>query len=202
MIGEGIRMKQWLWAVVGAVALAGCASSGKNGAKEAVVQVKEDKVARVKTVEFAPQLIDCGRTAQCPTLGVRWSSETPNRAILLVGTWSGKATVEAIEFNVRPHAPLRVRSKANVASALPGVTAFAVPMDTLERVTLGKGAWVRVTTDGGVIEENMYTGERSSPAADAFKRFVYEAYKGTDKEITMGLSGIFGDKPYEPNYAK
>ena len=64
MIGEGIRMKQWLWAVVGAVALAGCASSGKNGVKEAVVQVKEDKVARVKTVEFAPQLIDCGRAAQ------------------------------------------------------------------------------------------------------------------------------------------
>ncbi len=156
----------------------------------------------MKTVEFAPQLIDCGRTARCPTLGVRWSSETPNRAILLVGTWSGKAAVEAIEFNVRPHAPLRVRSKASVASTVPGVTALAVPMDTLERVAGGKDAWVRVATNSGMIEESMYTGERSSPAADAFKRFVYEAYKGTDKEISMGLSGIFGDKPYEPNYGK
>lgn len=195
-------MKQWLWAVVGAVALAGCASSDKGGKKDAVVHVNEDKVARVKTVEFAPQLIDCGRVAHCPTLGVRWTSETPNRAILLVGTFGGKAKVESIEFNARPHAPLRVRSKANVESGLPGVTAFAVPMDTLERVAFSKDAWVRVATDGAVIEENMHTGERFSPAADAFKRFVYEAYKGTDKELSMGLTGIFGDKPYEPNYEK
>ena len=75
-------------------------------------------------------------------------------------------------------------------------------MDTIERITLGKGGWVRVATDSGVIEENMYSGERSSPAADAFKRFLYEAYKGTDKELSSGLLGVFSDKPYQPNYGK
>ena len=199
-------MKQRLWLAVGALAgamvLVGCASSGKGGT-EAIVQVQVDNAKRVTTIAFPPQLIDCGRAARCPTLGASWSSETPNRATLLVGTWGGTAKVEAIEFNARPHAPLRVRSLAKEGSTLQGVTAFVVPMDTMERVALGKDAWVRVTTDAGVVEEVMYNGERSSPAADAFRRFVYEAYKGTDKEVTLGLSGIFGgDKPYEPNYGK
>lgn len=204
--GEGMRMKQRLWAtlamVAGAVALAGCGSASKKGGTEAVVQVKVDNTQRATTIEFAPQLIDCGRVARCPTLGAIWHSETPNRATLLVGTWGGQAKVESIEFNVRPHAPLRVRSLAKEASSLPGVTAFVVPMDTIERITLGKGGWVRVATDSVVIEENMYSGERSSPAADAFKRFLYEAYKGTDKELSSGLLGVFSDKPYQPNYGK
>lgn len=196
-------MKQWLWAGLGVLALAGCASFGPGGT-EAVVQVKVDNAQRVTTIEFAPQVIDCGRVALCPTLGARWSSLTPNRAILLVGTWGGKAKVESIEFFARPHAPLRVRSLAKEGAEQPGVTAFVVPMDTMERVALGKDAWVRVHTDAGQLEENMYTGERSSPAADAFKRFVYEAYKGTDKELSNGLlKNMFGgDKAYEPNYGK
>ena len=198
-------MKQRGWAAwamaAGALVLAGCASSGKGGT-EAIVQVKVDNAKRVTTIDFPPQLIDCGRVAHCPTLGAVWSSETPNRATLLVGTWGAKAKVESIEFNVRPYAPQRIRSLAKETSTLPGVTAFVVPMDTIERIALGKAAWVRVSTDGGVIEENMYSGERSSPAADAFKRFVYEAYKGTDKEVSSGLLGIFTDKPYEPNYGK
>lgn len=197
-------MQQRWWAtggvVVGALVVAGCASANKGG-DNAVVQVKVDNERRVTTIAFAPQPMDCGRVAHCPTLGVQWSSETPNRAVLLVGTWGAKATVDTIVFNARPHAPLRVRSKAAEAAALPGVTAFAVPMDTLERVAFGKGVWVQVDTAGGaVIEENMYTGERSSPAADALKRFIYEAYKGTDKEFSMGLSGMFGEKAYAPNH--
>lgn len=199
-------MKQRLWAtlavVAGALALAGCGSSSKKGGTEAIVQVKVDNTQRTTTIDFPPQLIDCGRVAHCPTLGAIWHSETPNRATLLVGTWGGKAKVESIEFNVRPHAPLRVRSLAKEASSLPGVTAFVVPMDTVERIALGKGGWLRVTTDSGVIEENIYSGERSSPAADALKRFVYEAYKGTDKEIASGLLGVFTDKPYAPNHEK
>lgn len=199
-------MKQRLWAtlavVAGALALAGCGSTSKKGGTEAIVQVKVDNTQRTTTIDFPPQLIDCGRVAHCPTLGAIWHSETPNRATLLVSTWGGKAKVESIEFNVRPYAPLRVRSLAKEGSSLPGVTAFVVPMDTIERIALGKGAWVRVTTDSGVLEENMYSGERSSPAADAFKRFVYEAYKGTDKELSNGLLGVFSDKPYEPNYGK
>lgn len=198
-------MKQRLWTAVavvtGALVLAGCAGTSKGGT-EAVVQVKVDNAKRVTSLAFPPQLMDCGRVSHCPTLGAQWNSATPNRAVLLVGTWGGKAVVEAIEFNARPHAPLRVRSRATAGTDLPGVTAFAVPMDTLERVAFGKGAWVRVTTDSGVIEENMHSGESSSPAADALKRFVYEAYKGTDKELSMGLSGIFDDKSYEPNYGK
>lgn len=195
-------MKQWLWAGVGVLALAGCASSGSGGT-EAVVQVKVDNAQRATTIEFPPQLIDCGRVALCPTLGARWNSQTPNRAILLVATWGGQAKVESIEFHARPHGPLRVRSLAKEGAEQPGVTAFIVPMDTMERVALSKGAWVRVHTDAGVLEESMYSGERSSPAADAFKRFVYEAYKGTDKEFSKGLLNIFsGDKPYEPNYGK
>lgn len=194
-------MKQWLWAATGALVLAGCASSGKNGNPEGV-QVHVDNAKRVTTIEFAPKLVDCGRTLHCPTLGARWSSETPNRATLLVGTWGGAVKVQAIEFHARPHAPLRVSSLAKEGTDLPGVTAFVVPMDTIERVALGRSAWVRVRTDGGDIEENMYTGERSSPASHAFKRLVYEAYKGTDKEFSLGLTGIFADKPYEPNLGK
>lgn len=199
-------MKQRWWqavgVVAGAIALAGCASSGKGGT-DAVVQVQVDNAQRTTTIAFAPQPMDCARVAHCPTLGAQWSSTTPNRATLLIGTWGGQAKVQAIEFNARPHAPLRVRSLATEASPMPGVTAFAVPMDTLERIALGKSAWVRVSTEGGgTIEENLYTGERSSLAADALKRLVYEAYKGTDKELANGLSGIFGDKPYEPNYGK
>lgn len=195
-------MKQWLWAVVGVVALAGCASTGKGGT-EAVVQVHVDNAQRITTIDFPPQQLDCNRAAHCPTLGIQWSSETPNRATLLVGTWGGKAKVEWIEFNARPYGPMRVRSLAKEASSLPGVTAFVVPMETIERAAFGKGVWVRVHTEGGgVIEENMSTGEQSSPAADAFKRFVYEAYKGTDKELGGGLLNMFSDKPYEPNYGK
>ena len=198
-------MKQRGWqmvgSLIGAVALAGCASSSKEHV-DPVVQVQVDNAKRVTTIAFAPQLIDCGRTALCPTLGARWSSETPNRATLLVGTWGGKAKVEAIEFNVRPHAPLRVRSLAKEGSDLAGVTAFVVPMDTIERVAFGKTAWVRVSTDSGEIEENVYSGERSSVASDALKRFVYEAYKGSDKELPGGLLNMFSDKPYEPNYGK
>lgn len=199
-------MKQRLWtagwALAGALALAGCGSTSKSGGTEAIVQVQVDNAKRQTTVAFAPQPMSCGRVAHCPTLGARWSSETPNRATLLIGTWGATAKVESIEFNVRPHSPLRVRSLAKEGSELPGVTAFAVPMDTLERIALGKGAWVRVNTDGGQIEENMYNGEGSSPAADALKRFIYEAYKGSDKELPGGLLGIFTDKPYEPNYGK
>ncbi len=103
---------------------------------------------------------------------------------------------------MRPHAPLRVRSLAKEASSLPGVTAFAVPMEPSSALPWARGGWVRVATDSGVIEENMYSGERSSPAADAFKRFLYEAYKGTDKELSSGLLGVFSDKPYQPNYGK
>lgn len=198
-------MKQRWWSTVGVVAgglvLAGCASVGKGGT-EAIVQVQVDSVQRVTTIELPPQMIDCGRVAHCPTMGAVWSSQAPNRATLLVGTFGGEAKVESVEFNVRPFAPLRVRSLAKEASTLPGVTAFAVPMDTIERIAFGKSAWVRVSTDSGVIEENMYTGERSSPAADAFKRFVFEAYKGTDKEVQGGLLNIFNDKPYEPNHGK
>ena len=207
-----MQQRWWpaLGLVAGTIAVAGCAGSGAPTADQAaakdhktgVVQVQVDNAKRSTTITFPPQLIDCGRVAHCPTLGAVWSSEMPNRATLLVGTWGGKAKVQAIEFNARPHAPLRVRSLAKEASNLPGVTAFVVPMDTMERVAFGKGAWVRVATDAGEIEENMYSGERSSPAADAFKRFVFEAYKGTDKEISLGLTGIFTDKPYEPNYGK
>lgn len=200
----GMQQRWWAtWAVAaGVLALAGCGSASKKGGTDAVVQVQVDNAKRTTSIDFAPQLIDCGRVAHCPTLGVAWSSETPNRATLLVGTWGGQAKVEAIEFNARPHAPLRVRALAKEGSSLPGVTAFVVPMDTIERIAFAKGAWVRVSTTTGEIEENMHTGERSSPAADAFKRLVYEAYKGTDKEISMGLTGIFGDKSYEPNYGK
>lgn len=195
-------MKQWLWAVVGAMALAGCASSG-SARVDPVVKVAVDQVQRTTDIEFAPQLIDCGRVDRCPMLGARWSSQTPNRAILLVGTWGGKSKVESIEFIGRPYAPLRVRSLAKEESPLPGFTAFIVPMDTMERVALGKSAWVRVSTDVGVLEESMYDGQGTSPAADAFKRFVYEAYKGTDKQLSKGLLDIFsGDKPYEPNYGR
>lgn len=198
-------MKQRMWAAwamaAGALVMAGCGTTGKGGT-EAIVQVQVDNAKRTTTIAFPPQLIDCGRAAQCPTLGATWHSETPNRATLLVGTWGGKAKVESIEFNARPHAPLRIRSLAKEASNVPGVTAFVVPMDTIERIAFGKSAWVRVSTDRGVIEENMFSGDRTSPAADAFKRFVYEAYKGTDKEVSSGLLGIFTDKPYEPNYGK
>lgn len=194
-------MKQWLWVVAGAVALAGCASAGKGGT-EAVVQVNVNNEQRTTTIGFAPQLVDCGRVAHCPTVGAQWHSETPNRATLLVGTWGSTARIESIEFNARPHAPLRIRALAKEPATQPGVTAFVVPMDTIERIAFAKGTWVRVTTDTGVIEENMYSGDRSSPAADAFKRFVYEVYKGTDKEIANSLSDMFGDKAYAPNYNK
>src|SRR5690606_8116049 len=142
----------------------------------------------LKTVEFAPQLMDCGRVAHCPTLGAQWSSATPNRATLLIGTWGGQLDIESIEFNARPNGPLRVRALAEEPSTLPGVTAFVVPMDTLERVVLSRGTWVRVQTkDGQVLEENMYTGDRSSMATDALKRFLVEADKDTDKSISLGI---------------
>lgn len=199
-------MKQRLWQAMGVVAavavLAGCGSTSKGGT-EAIVQVNVDNAKRVTTVEFPPQLLDCGRIARCPTIGAQWSSATPNRATLLVGTWGGKAKVEAVEFNARPWAPLRVRSLAKEGSQLPGVTAFVVPMDTMERVAFGKNAWARVSSDTGEVEELMHNGERSSPASDALKRFVFEAYKASDKELPKGLLDMFGDdKPYEPNYGK
>lgn len=198
-------MKQRMWAAAVAVAtamgLAGCGSTSKGGT-EAVVQIKVDNAKRETDIDFAPQLIDCGRVVHCPTLGAAWRSTAPNRATLLVGTLGGKAKVQSIEFIMRPHAPILVRALAKQAATQPGVTAFAVPMDTIERIAFAKSAWVRVTTDTGVIEENLYSGERTSPAGDAFKRFVYEAYKGTDKELPGGLVNIFSDKPYEPNYGK
>ncbi|MGN1056939.1 MAG: hypothetical protein ACI4QS_09540, partial [Comamonas sp.] len=97
-------MKHWLCAIAGAIALLGCAGSGeKKGGTDAIVHVKEDKAQGLKTVEFAPQLMDCGRVAHCPTLGAQWSSATPNRATLLIGTLGGQLDIESIEFNARPN---------------------------------------------------------------------------------------------------
>lgn len=198
-------MKQSRWATLGmwaaVMALAGCASTGQGGT-EAIVQVQVDKVQHVTRIDFPPQPLECERRAHCPMLGVSWSSATPNRAVLLVGTWGGQAQVQGLEFNVRPHAPLRVRSLAKQGSDVPGVTAFVVPMDTLERVALSKGGFVKLYTNDGVIEEQIASGESSSRAADALKRFVYEAYKDTDKALAPGLLGVFNDPSYAPNYDK
>lgn len=193
-------MHKGVWWWMGVALLSGCASGGKGGT-DAMVQVQEDRAQSRKTVAFAPQPMDCARQALCPTLGVNWSNATPNRAVLLIGTVGGQAKVESIEFIARPHAPLRVRTLDSRTSTPQGVTAFLVPMQTLERVAFGKTAWVRVTTDQGVLEENLSTGEGSSLAADALKRLMAEAYQGTDKEISFGLKEMFG-KPYEPNYGK
>jgi len=185
-----------------AAVLAGCASADNRGGTDTVVHVQVDNEQRKTTVDFAPQPVDCARISRCPTLGASWSSATPNRAVLLVGTWGATMQVQAAEFDVRPYLPIRVRALATQGSDIPGVTAFVVPMDTLERIALGKNAYIKLDTDAGVVQESLIAGDSSSPAADALKRFIYEAYKGTDKEFSLGLTGIFADQPYAPNYDK
>lgn len=187
-------MKQWLYAIAGAVMLAGCASAGKGGT-DTVVQVVEDKTQALKTIEFAPQPLECDRALHCPTLAVRWSSATPKRAVLLVGV-PGGPVVEEVVFHARPHPPQRVRSKSSQTAGVPGMTAFDVPMDTLERIAFAKGTWVEVSAGGKTLREDMSTGEKRSAADMALKRLMVEAYKGTDKETALSLTEIFG-KPYE-----
>ena len=199
-------MQQWQWlAAVGALVLAGCASSGKGGT-DAVVQIQEEASTATKQIGFAPQRLDCVGQRNCPTLGAHWSSATPQRAWLVVGVAHADASVGEVQevvFSGRPMAPIRVRSKASgaVPGGAPeaGATVFQVPMDTLERVAFAKGVTVQVhTSTGARLEEVMYNGEGSSAAQDALKRLVVEAYRGTDKEKSMGLLDMFGSKePYQ-----
>lgn len=188
-------MKQWFYVIAGAVLLAGCASTGQRSA-DTVLQVVEDKAQALKTVEFAPQPLECDRSLHCPTLAVRWSSAAPKRAVLLVGVPGGTAAVEEVVFHARPHPPQRIRSQSRQAAGVPGMTAFDVPMDTLERIAFAKGTWVEVQVGGRTIREDMSTGEKRSAADIALKRLMVEAYKGTDKETALSLTEMFG-KPYE-----
>lgn len=199
-----------------AAVLVGCASNAKDGAEaakkapragtvEAALHIHEDKAAGTKTLALQPQPMDCVRRPNCPSVGVRWTSQHPNRAQLLIGVDQPDAAmqVRAIEFQMRGFAPQRVQALAKPDAALPaGVTAFAVPMTTLERLAVSKGIWVRVyvQTPAGerVLEENMLTGETSSRAHEGVQRLMAEAYRGTDKELATGLLNLFADPNYKP----
>lgn len=187
-------MKQWFYAIAGAIVLAGCASAGKGGT-DGVVQVVEDKAKALKTVQFASQPLECDRALNCPVLAARWSSATPKRAVLLVGVPGSAAAVDEVVFHARPYAPQRIRSKSSQAD-VPGMTAFDVPMETLERIAFAKTTWVEVRLGDRTIREDMSTGEKRSAADSALKRLMVEAYKGTDKETALSLTEMFA-KPYE-----
>lgn len=208
----------WSMAAVAlaAAALVGCSSTPKDGdvvakkaprvgSVEAALHIQEDKAAGTKTLVLEQQSMDCERRSNCPTVGAYWTSEHPNRAQLRIGVAqpSSAMQVTAIEFQMRGFAPTRVRALAKTDAALPaGVTAFAVPVETLERLAVSKGIWVRVqvqTAEGErVLEENMLTGEVRSRAQEGVQRLMAEAYRGTDKELATGLLNLFADPKYQP----
>lgn len=187
-------------ASVAALWLTGCASGGDAAAPApdyGPLQVHEDKATGTKTLTLPMLAVDCGRKADCPTLGARWSSATPNRAVLWVGfVGQGQPAVEAVEFAVRGQLPLRVRSQAPASYAMAGATAFQVPMSTIERIALGKSTTVQVHAGGRVVEEELVTTTSGSAAEVGLKRLLVEAYKGTEKEEQLGLKSLFGT-PYQ-----
>ena len=196
------NLKQQLKAVLLAIAtitLAGCASTSTSSV-DPVLTVALDAGTQVKTVESIPQPVDCTHRLHCLMLAVHWSSSKPNQAVLWAGWERADAPpIQALEFHARPHAPLRVRSPATrTAHVLPGMVAFQVPIDTLDRIAFSKSAWVRVTTnDGRTHDESVATGDTSSLALDTLKRLMTEVYKDTDKVRYQGLSGLFA-APDEP----
>lgn len=199
-----------------AAALVGCASGPKDGetaapkapragSVEAALHIQEDPSTGTKVLALEQQPMDCERSMSCPTVGVRWTSQHPNRAQLLIGVSqpSSAMQVTAIEFQMRGFLPQRVRALAKTDAVLPaGVTAFAVPVETLERLAVSKGIWVRVhvQTPAGerVLEENMLTGETRSRAHEGVQRLLAEAYRGTDKELATGLLNLFADPNDRP----
>ena len=194
-------MKQQLFVLASAAAalwLGGCASTSSTVA--ASVQVQEDAQRGSKTVAFAPQPMACERQPLCPTLGVRWSSATPGCAVLLLG-FEDAAKAPAVQratFHTSTYGVQPVQSLSKASAGLPGVQAFDVPMATLERIAFSKDVWVQVQTDGRTVQEVLYNTQGGSRADEALKRLMVEAYRGTDKEVTLGLLGLFAEPKTAP----
>jgi len=192
-----MQQSKLLSAVALALALAGCASTPAPQNKVDGVQVQRNARGEVLDAQFAPLPLDCGNALHCPTFGLAWSEGKPKQALLSLGFTRGShAPVEMVEFDARPFGPMRVRS---LAADQPGQgqTVFQAPIETFERLAVSHGVLVRVHAGGQVFEESFSTGERSSPAANALKRWLQQIYKGTEKEQELGLRGLFADQPYE-----
>ena len=184
-------------AAVAALWLSGCASRSDAMGASAGLQVQAGEQRGSKTVSFAPQPMDCERQPLCPTLGARWSSATPGRAVLLLGFEAG-ASAPAVQhaiFHTSTHGVQRVQSRSRAEAGAPGVQAFDVPMATLERIAFSKDVWVEVHTGARTVQEVLYNTQGGSRADEALKRLMVEAYRGTDKEVSLGLSGLFAEPP-------
>ncbi|MBV2162851.1 MAG: hypothetical protein KUL80_01095 [Comamonas sp.] len=179
------------------LALAGCAGTPAPGNAVDGVQVQRNAQGEAIRAQFTPLPLDCGNALHCPTLGLTWSKDKPRQALLSMGfTRSGHAPVEMVEFDARPFGPMRVRSLAAEQPDKEQVV-FQAPIETFERLAVSRGVLVRVHAGGQVLEESFATGERSSQAANALKRWLQQIYKGTEKEQELGLRGLFADQPYE-----
>lgn len=188
---------KWFFVALATVALVGCATSDKPAAPVEGVHVQKDARGQVQSAAFAPVRLDCANSLHCPTLGLLWSHGKPRQAVLTVGfTRPGHPPIEMVELLARPNGPMRVRTLAAEQPAQEGLVAFQVPMDTLERVVVSHGVSVRVTAGGVVYEENMASGEHSSPAFNALKRWMQQIYQGQEKEQSLGLRGVFAE-PYQ-----
>ena len=187
--------------LVAALALVGCSSAPKPENQVGDVQITRNAQGEAQSAQFSPLPLDCSNPLRCPTLGLAWTAEKPKQALLTVGFARGQhAPVEMIEFDARPYGPMRVRSLA-AEQPQPNQVVFQVPIETLERLALSRGALVRVHSAGHVLEESFLTGEKASPAANAVKRWLQQIYKGTDKEQALGLKGIFMDQTYQHDHS-
>lgn len=189
---------KWLVVALTALGLMGCSSAPNSKAAPDGVVAFKDAAGQVHSAAFAPLPLDCTQALHCPTLGLQWSDSKPQQAVLTVGfTRAGHAPVQMVEFLARPNGPMRVRTLAPEQPSDPSLKAFQVPMDTLERVVISHGVVLRVSTaDGQVYEESLTSGEQSSRAFNALKRWLQQIYQGQEKEQSLGLRGVFFE-PYQ-----
>lgn len=164
------------------------------------LQAPGEVLGAVQQAFFSPLALDCSNPLACPALGLSWSANKPKQALLQIGFVRGQhAPVTMVEFLARPHGPMRVRSQAPDAPQSPGSVTFQMPMASLERVMASPSVLLRVSTaDGRVYEESLHSGEHTSAAFTALRRWMQQIYQGTDKEQALGLRGLFAS-PYVHN---
>ena len=181
-----------------AAGLLGCASGDKPAPSwEGVTTQRDVRTQQAQSVHAALMPVDCSTPLHCPVLGLQWSEHKPLQAVLTVGFAQGEhPPVDMVEFAARPYGPTRIRTLAAEQPSTPGLRAFQVPMQTLERLATSHGVLITVHAGGKEYEEVFATGAQSSPAANSLKRWLQQIYKGTDKEQSLGLRGIFAE-PYQ-----
>ncbi|QIL79343.1 hypothetical protein G7047_05045 [Diaphorobacter sp. HDW4A] len=191
--------------IAGAMALTGCASSGKSekkpSANDIAAQVKEGvSESGAKLVSIRPLRSGCSQgqhnlqnTFQCPVIGADWTSARAGIARLTIGVpdLTG-AGVTGADFHLGASEVVRVRNKSSLqptATAYPA-TSFDVPLTFVEKLAYGPRSWVRVYTgEERYIDATVNSGEDTAEAVEGLAYFMKSVDQGSGRTPSEAAKG-------------